>query len=121
MADPITSMIVRERAKQAVGLGLLLALALLGGVSAFWPHTYVTDGQLVEGSVVRIGTYPTGGGSGGELPILTVRLPDGSIRQVKASWATAGKCMPGSQVPLLQRGTALQVGLRGCREAPPFG
>jgi hypothetical protein len=115
MVDPFESIVVRERAKQVVALGLLFALALFGALLAFWPQTYVTDGELVEGSVVRVGTYATGGANGGELPILTVRLPNGSIRQVKASWRTAGNCLPGSEVPLLQRGSALQVGLRGCQ------
>ena len=117
MANSLKSIIVRERAKRAGGLGLLIVFALLGALLVFWPPTYVSEGRLVEATVVRIESYPAAGVNGGELPILTVRLPNGSIRQVKASWATAGKCTPGSQVPLLQRGTALQVALRGCRPA----
>jgi hypothetical protein len=116
MVNTLKGIIVRERAKQAVGLGLIIALALFGALSVFWPRTYVIHGQLVEGTVIRIGTYPTSGVYGGELPVLTVRMPNGSIRQIKASWSTAGKCLPGSQVPLVQHGTALQIGLRGCRE-----
>jgi hypothetical protein len=117
MVNSLKSIIFRERAQQAVGLGLIVALALLGGLSVFWPRTYVTDGRLVEATVVRIGSYPVSGGYGGELPILTIRLPNGAIRQVRASWSAAGDCLPGSQVPLIQRGTALQVGLRGCHQA----
>ncbi|MFL6725747.1 MAG: hypothetical protein ACJ8FS_04430 [Sphingomicrobium sp.] len=116
MKESLKSIILRDRAKQAVGLGLLLVLALLAALSLFWPPTYVTDGQIVEATVLRIGTYAVGSGYGGDLPIVTVRLPNGSIRQVKASWSTAGNCVPGGRVALLQRGTALQVGLRGCRE-----
>ena len=114
MADTLKSIIRRERAKQAAALGLLLILALLGALSIFWPPTYVTNGRVVEATVVRVGTYAVGETQGGELPILTVRLPDASIRDVNASWSTAGKCVPGSRVSLVQRGTALQVGLRGC-------
>src|SRR5436305_800172 len=116
MVNSLKKIAFRERVRQAVGVGLIVALALLGALSVFWPRTYVIDGRLVDGTVIRIGSYPTAGAYGGELPILTVRLPNGSIRQVKASWATAGDCLPGSQVPLVQRGTALQVGLQGCRE-----
>jgi hypothetical protein len=32
---------------------------------------------------VRVGTYPVSGGYGAELPILTVRFPSDSIRQVR--------------------------------------
>jgi hypothetical protein len=117
MADPLKSITVRERAGQAVAIGLLLVFALLAALSLFWPPTYVSDGRVVEATVVRIGTYAVAGSLGGDLPIITVRLPNGSIRQVKASWSSAGDCMPGDHVPLLQRGTALQLGLRGCRKA----
>jgi hypothetical protein len=116
MVDPLKAFIVRERTRQAVGLCLLAAVAILASLLVFWPPTYVSDGRAVEATVLRIGTYPAGKVAGGDLPILTVRLSDGSIRQVRASWSTAGDCLPGSQVSLRQRGTALQVGLRGCRQ-----
>ena len=116
MRDPLRSIIFRERARKAVCLGLLLLFALVAGVSLFWPPTYVTNGQLLEATVVRVGSYPAGKALGGELPILTIRLPNGSIRQVRASWSTAGECMPGSRVPIVQHGIALQVGLSGCEK-----
>lgn len=115
MADSVKRIIFRERAHQAIGLCLLIALALSAAILEFWPPTYVTDGQIIEATVLRIGTYAAGRFSGGDLPILTVRLPNGSVRQVRASWSTAGDCLPGSKVSLVQRGTALQVTLRGCR------
>ena len=114
MVDPLRSFALRERLQQVVALTVLLVLAVFGAAALFWPPTYVTDGLPVEATVVRLGTYPVGEGRGGDLPILTVRLPDGSIRQVKASWSTAGRCRVGSRVPLVERGTALQVGLSGC-------
>ena len=118
MADPLRSLIARERARQAIWPGLLLILAIVATSAFFWPVNYVTDGRVVEATVVRTSTYPAGEARGGDLPILTVRLPDGTIRQVTASWSTAGECLPGSKVPLVQRGTALQVTLRGCRKGP---
>ena len=114
MRDPFKTVVLYERTNQVIGLSLLAVLALLGALSAFWPATYFTNGQTIEAIVLRVGTYSSSGAFGGDLPILTVRLPDGSIRQVKASWSSAGNCMPGSQVPIVQRGTALQVALRGC-------
>ena len=110
--DPLKSIIVHERVQRAIGVGLLIAfLAVFFLVLA--PY-YSNNGQVVDATVVRIGTYPVGSGYGGELPILTLRLRDGSIRQVQASWQSAANCLPGSSVSLLQRGTSLQVGLRGC-------
>ena len=114
MADPLRDIIRRERALRVVALVLLVAIALLVALLEYWPPTYVSDGQPVEATVVRFGTYPVSEYRGGDLPILTVRLPDGSIRQVRGSWATAGKCRPGERVTLLQRGAALQIGLSGC-------
>jgi hypothetical protein len=112
--DPLRSIIRRERVLRAAALIVLIAMALLAALLKFWPPTYVTDGRQIEGTVVRLGTEPAGEGYGGDLPILTVRLPDGSVRQVRGSWATAGRCKRGERVPLVQRGTALQIGLRGC-------
>jgi hypothetical protein len=116
MTDSVKRIIFRERIHQTIGLCLLVVLALLAAPLLFWPPTYVTDGQVVDATVVRIGTYPVAGSYGGDLPILTIRLPNGTIRQVRASWSTAGDCLPGSKVSIVQRGTALQVTLRGCRQ-----
>jgi hypothetical protein len=113
----LSQLIFRERVHHAIGVGLIIVLALSAAVFEFWPPRYVANGRVVEATVVRVGTYPVSGGFGGDLPILTVRLPDGSVGQVRASWSTAGNCMPGSKVPLLQRGPALQVGLSGCGKA----
>src|SRR3954451_23263241 len=98
MMDQLKSIIIRQRARQAVALGLIVFLAISASIFEFWPRTYVTDGQFVEATVVRVGTYPVSGAYGGDLAILTIRLPNGSIRQVRASWSTAGKCMTGSQI-----------------------
>ena len=117
MTDPAKSIFVRERVGQVIAIAVIVALALASAILVVWPPTYVTDGRLVEATVVRTGTYPAAEVSGGDLPILTVRLPDGSVRQVRPSWAAAGNCVPGSHISLRQRGIALQVGLSGCRRA----
>ncbi|MFL6730581.1 MAG: hypothetical protein ACJ8EZ_11735, partial [Sphingomicrobium sp.] len=111
MVDPFLSAARREQLTKAGWLALLIALLCIATFS--WVRANVSDGREVKGAVVRIGTYADPLGTG-DLPILTVRLPDGSIREVRASWQAANGCAPGRVVSLLQRGTALQVGLRGC-------
>lgn len=92
---------------------MILLIALLGLLTLFWVRTDVSDGRNVEAVVERVGTYPDPLGTG-DSPILTVRLPDGSIRQLRSSWPAANACVAGSKVFLIQRGTGLKVGLRGC-------
>ena len=115
MIDPFQADARRERITQAVGLVLLIAL--LCALALFWVRTDVSNGRVVEATVVRLGNYPDPLGTG-DSPILTVRLPDGSIRQLRASWPAVDRCAPGSKVSILQRGTALKVGYRGCRSMP---
>ena len=114
MIDAFRTIVIRERVTQAVGFGLMIVF--LGALWYVWVHTDVSDGRIIEAEVLKLQTYSAPSGMGGDLPILMVRLPDGSIREVPASWAAVGNCMPGRWVQLLQRGTALQVGLRGCNK-----
>jgi hypothetical protein len=114
MVDPYKAIRRRERTTQVVGL--LLLIALLSLLTLDWVRSDVRDGENVMAVVERFGTYPDPLGTG-DLPILTVRLSNGSIRQVRASWSDVQRCARGSNVSLLQRGTALQVGLKGCGPA----
>jgi len=89
-------------------------------IAALWALTWlsfqglVTDGTPVKAEVVQFGTYPASKVAGGGLPVLTVRLPDGSIRNVEATWADVDNCAPGRWISLLEQGRALQVGRPGC-------
>ena len=112
MADPFRAEVVRERMTRAVGLALLIVF--LSAIVFVWVRAQAGDGRNVQAVVMRIGTYADPLGTG-DLPILTVRLPDGSIHQVTASWPAVDRCTPGSSVPLVQRGTSLRVALSGCR------
>ena len=76
--------------------------------------TVITDGRAVEAEVLRLGTQPTGSVAGADLPVLTVRMPDGSVRQVQATWADVNACKPGRSISILQQGTAVLVGRPGC-------
>jgi hypothetical protein len=116
MADPFRTTAIRERFAQTSLMGLLIALTCLGSYLLVRP--YVTEGHVIRAEVVRVGMYDTGGASGGNLPVLTVRLPDGSKREVTSSWAAVNDCVPGRWIALLQRGTALQVGRPGCEKSP---
>ena len=112
MVDPFRTVAIRERIAQGLGLALLITVICV--VSYLLVRPYVTEGRIVRAEVLRVGMHSVGDGQGGDLPILTVRLPDGSIRQVTPSWAAVNDCMPGRWISLLQRGTALQVGPPGC-------
>lgn len=64
--------------------------------------------------MLRVGTRAVARVAGGDLPILTVKLPDGSVRDVQATWADVDRCRPGRSISLLQQGQALQVARPGC-------
>ena len=96
---------------------LVLLVALIYAKAYLNFGNVVTDGEVVKAEVLRLGTRPVARVAGGELPILTVRLPDGSVRQVKATWPHVKDCKRGRWISILQHGTALQVGTPGCYTA----
>src|SRR4051812_27726800 len=115
MTDPFRTAALRGRVI-AAGALLLLA-ALIFAVSYLDFGTALTDGHVVKAEVLRLGTRPAARVAGGDLPILTVQLPDGSVRDVQATWADVNVCKPGRLISLLQQGDALQVGQPGCISA----
>ena len=112
MADPFRTLALRGNIVRAGALALVAAF--LFAVWRLQFGTVVTDGLVVKAEVLRLGMHPVAGVSGGDLPILTVRLPDGSIRDVEATWADVNDCKPGRWISLVQQGIALQVGQPGC-------
>ena len=112
MSDPLEIFVVEDRIKQ--GAALLLLLVAAGAAAYLTFSTVVTSGTPVKAQVLHFGTYSAGRVAGGDLPILTVRLPDGSIRVVPATWQDVDHCARGRWISLLQNGTALQVGVPGC-------
>ena len=97
---------------KAGALIILTGFVILIGYLEF--GTVITGGREVKAEVLRLGTRPTGSVGGANLPVLTVRMPDGSIRQVKATWADVNDCKPGRSISILQQGNALVVGRPGC-------
>jgi carbonic anhydrase/acetyltransferase-like protein (isoleucine patch superfamily) len=97
-------------------IGALVALAaLVGAISYLRFGAIVTNGHVVEAEVLYLGTRSAARVAGGDLPIVTVRLPDGSVREVQATWADVDDCKAGRWISLLQDGTALQVAQPGCK------
>jgi len=113
MVDPFRTVAISERTTQALGLALLIAF--ISAISYLFVRPNATKGRAVDAEVLRVGMYSASGSMGGDLPILTVRLPDGSIGQVRPSWGAVDNCTPGRWVTLLQHGTALQIGTPGCK------
>ena len=58
--------------------GLVLLAALIVAVSYLEFGTLVANGHIVKAEVLRVGTHPVADVAGGDLPILTVRLPNAS-------------------------------------------
>ena len=112
MVDPFKTAAIQERIKKMGALVLLVAFLCAFYYLKF--GTLVTEGRTVKAEVLRIGTYPAARVAGGDLPILSVRLPDGSIRDVRATWPDVNSCTPGRSISIVQQGTALQVGVPGC-------
>jgi hypothetical protein len=96
---------------------MALVTAILWALTWFSFQGLLTGGTPIKAEVLRVATYPAGKVAGGELPILTVRLPDGSTREVLATWPDVDNCAPGGWISLVQQGRALQVGPPGCNNA----
>jgi hypothetical protein len=116
MANPVRSFVIQERIKAALWVSFLIVS--VAAISYFGVQAYISEGTLIEAQVVRVGTYPASAAMGGDLPILIVRLPDGSIRQVTSSWEVVDDCVPGRWITLLRRGPAVRIGPPGCRKKP---
>jgi hypothetical protein len=112
MADPFRTAALRGRIMG--GGAFVLVAALVVGVSYLQFGMPISHGHEVQAKVLRLGTRPAARVAGGDLPILTVRLPDGAVRDVQATWADVGGCKTGRSISLLQQGEALQVGRPGC-------
>ena len=86
-------------------VGLLAIIGLVASIK------WNPSGRMVEAHVEQFGVRAD---HFGFKPLLKVRLADGSKRQVLASRLSKGACKRGDKVALVQRGSALTVGVRGC-------
>jgi hypothetical protein len=109
MADPFRAEARREKAIQ-VG-GALLLICLLGALVWIFGVYMSAPMERSGGTVVRVGSFPS---EFGDLPVLTVKMDDGAVRQIKTSRRSAVHCIVGSRVELVERGSSLSVGAKGC-------
>lgn len=112
MTDPFRTAAIRAR---FIATGaLVIAAGLIVAISYLDFGMPITNGHEMRAEVLRVGTRPAAGVAGGDLPMLTVRLPNGAVRNVQATWPDVGGCKTGRSISLLQQGEALQVGRPGC-------
>ena len=100
---------VRERLTASLWIFALVALLAIISVAA--SIEWNPSGRLVEAHVEQFGVRAD---YYGFQPLLTVRLADGSKRQLLAPRLARGDCKRGDKVALVQRGSALTLGVRGC-------
>ena len=98
----------RERLTASLIFALVALVAIISVVTSI---KWNPSGRLVEAHVEQFGVRAS---NSGFHPLLTVRLADGSKRQVLAARLSRGDCKRGDKVALVQRGSALTVGVRGC-------
>lgn len=109
MSDPFSYQIRFERRR--AGIWLLILAVFPAAISFLFSRAWDPRGQLVEARVLHFGNRAT---KYGDRPVVTVRLNNGSIRQIQTTWPALHNCQPGDRISLLQRGTALNVGVRAC-------
>ena len=115
MTDPFRNVAFWARILKAGALVALIGVMVVLGYLQF--GTAITDGRAVTAEVLRLGTRPTGSVGGANQPVLTVRMPNGSVRQVMATWADIDDCKPGRSISIIEKGSVVLVGRPGCNKA----
>jgi hypothetical protein len=110
MADPLRREAAKERLRAA--LYLLLLVIPLAAVAFYAAWSTTGSPKQINAVVVRIATYAD---YTGDLPVVTVRLENGSVRQFPTSWAAVSHCKPGSKISLVETQNRLRIGLPGCK------
>jgi hypothetical protein len=113
MTDPFRAEAIAERLRSAASL-LVLAAALVA-LALLFSRTSGQQSESVQATVVRLGSRPT---DVGYRPVVTVRLPDGSIRQLLVRPNAVRGCKKGDSISLLRVSTSLRVGMLGCQKGP---
>ena len=112
MADPLKELGWRERL--TAGLWLLMLIAFLATISIMFGRSRNTEGKLIEGRVESFGVPVNKWGD----MVVTVRLANGSVREVLTKWELVKACERGDRIALVQRGLALNVGVMACNPLP---
>lgn len=85
--------------------------AVLMAVVAVAARTLTAASTRVEARLVRFGSYATDAGS---LPLLIVRLSDGTDQQVRVRRSDVRACRVDSTIHLMRRGSLLTLAPGGC-------
>ena len=89
-----------------------LAIFLVAAIAAVFVVVTRTP-ERVEAQLIRFGSLAT---DEGDKPLLLVRLPDGTVRQVLARRSDVRLCRVGQTIHLLRRGSLLTLQPGGCLE-----
>jgi len=107
--DPFRDENRRDLRTKAFGAGALVALVLLivGG------FLYLNAGteQAITGQIVRFGMYAD---DIGNRPLVLVRLPDGSEREIQTPRDVLLRCRVGDNISLTRNGSYLKITPDGC-------
>lgn len=108
MGDPFKALGRAERQRAATWL--LILVTFLATIALVFSRARSPQGKLIEGSVESFGGPISKYGD----IVVTVRLANGSVREVLTKWASVRGCKRGDRIALIQRGTALNVGIKAC-------
>ena len=90
---------------------LAALLVVLSTIPIVALRTWMMIPSTVEGRLLRIGSVPS---DIGDIPILVVRLRDGTIRQFTVSPSNVYSCRVGNPVQLIRRGALITLPQNGC-------
>jgi hypothetical protein len=110
MADPLRGEAAKERIRAAWYLLLLIIPLAAVAYYAGWSTTGLP--KQINAVVLSVGTYAD---YTGDLPVVAVRLDNGSVRQLPTSWAAVSHCKVGSRISLVETQNRLRIGLPGCK------
>ena len=90
---------------------LAALLVVLSAIAIAALRTWTMTPSTVEAQLLRIGSLPS---DTGDMPMLVVRLKDGTIRQFSVRPSDVHACRVGSPIRLIKRGALLTLPQNGC-------
>ena len=108
MADPFKALGRVERLR--AGVWVLILVAFLAAFAFLFSRARNVEGKLIEARVERFGSPDSKFGD----MVVAVRLANGSVREVPTKWEWVRGCKRDDRIALVQRGAALNIGIKGC-------
>jgi hypothetical protein len=112
--DPFRDLSLRDRRTKLLGMAALVGSIAL--IVAGYQHLMSGPQEVLVGQVLRFGRYAH---EGGDWPLLLVRLPDGSEREIYVRRDVVLDCRVGDKVSLIRINNYLRVTPDGCAKALP--